>query len=245
MQTKRLWEIDLFRGIAIVLMVIYHFFYDLDLLDIYSVDVDSGLWWVLGRMIAVIFIFLVGISLTMSYSRAKRLYSGFGLFFKYLKRGAGIFGLGLIITFFSWIFFREGTIIFGILHFIGIAIVLAYPFLRMRLANLVLGIGILIGGIYLQYFTFNFSYLIPFGFFPESFYSLDYFPILPWFGLVLIGIFVGNRYYMGSKRRFKLKDFSKNKCVKHLSFMGKHSLIIYFLHQPVLIGLLYCVKVVV
>jgi uncharacterized membrane protein len=77
------------------------------------------------------------------------------------------------------------------------------------------------------------------GFEPNFFFSFDYFPILPWYGVVLIGIFMGNLIYPESKRRFDIPDFSDNIISRSLSFLGKHSLKIYLIHQPIIIMLLY------
>ncbi|MCX6818607.1 MAG: heparan-alpha-glucosaminide N-acetyltransferase domain-containing protein, partial [Candidatus Aenigmarchaeota archaeon] len=62
-----------------------------------------------------------------------------------------------------------------------------------------------------------------------------YFPILPWFGVILIGIFFGNKLYPNAKRSFNIIDLSKFRIIKLLSFLGRHSLFIYLLHQPVII----------
>jgi len=130
---KRFWEIDSLRCVAIVMMVTFHFIFDIYYFGIYSLDVHSGFLWWFARLTAFIFIFLVGVSLSLSYSRTilKINYGGQkNLFYKYLKRGLKIFGYGLIITAVTGIFIREGFIIFGILQLIGISIILEYPFLK-------------------------------------------------------------------------------------------------------------------
>ncbi len=92
--------------------------------------------------------FLMGVSLTLSNSRAQITgkYREGGLFKKYLKRGLKIFSLGLLITLATWIFIPQEFIIFGVLHFIGISIILSYPFLKSKYLNLFLGIGLIIIG---------------------------------------------------------------------------------------------------
>jgi uncharacterized membrane protein len=62
---------------------------------------------------------------------------------------------------------------------------------------------------------------------------------LPWFGVVLMGIFFGNLLYSDSARRFQLADISFFSGIKVISFLGKHSLLIYLLHQPLIIAVLY------
>ena len=244
MQPKqRFWEIDFLRGIAIIMMIVFHFLYDLNYFAGKNISVDKGFWLIFGRATAVIFIFLVGVSLTISYSRAKQ--NKKNTFWKYFKRGATIFGWGLLVTLATWIFLREGFVVFGILQFIGISIVLTYPFLNEKYNKICLwlGIFIIIIGLYLGNMTSNNYWLLPLGIIPSNFYTIDYFPLLPWFGIILIGIFFGYLLYRKNKRMFKLKELGENIFVKPLCFMGRHSLLIYLLHEPVLIGVLKMVGV--
>lgn len=231
----RLWEIDFLRGIAIIMMIAFHFLYDLNYFGGYGFAIHSGFWLIFARITASIFIFLVGISLTLSYSRIKNKRAS-DISLKYLYRGLKIFSWGLIITLLTWLFIREGFIVFGILHFIGIAIILARPLLKFRSLNLLLGIVFIFLGLYLQNFTFDFPWLLWIGFMPHYFYTIDYFPLLPWFGLALIGMFFGNLVYPNGKRRIRriTNPFTNLFC-----FLGRHSLLIYLLHQPILIAVLY------
>jgi uncharacterized membrane protein len=152
-----------------------------------------------------------------------------------------IFSLGLVITLATWVLIGHGFIVFGILHFIGLSIILAYPFLKFKLWDFYLPFGafLILAGLVLSTVTFSSPWLLWLGFIPIGFYTFDYFPILPWFGIVLIGLYFGNLLYPDSMQRFKIRDFSKSSLVRFLSFLGRHSLIIYFLHQPILIALLY------
>ncbi|SFM77336.1 heparan-alpha-glucosaminide N-acetyltransferase [Methanolobus profundi] len=236
---ERFFEVDAFRGIAILLMVIYHFFFDLDFLGIREFDTHSGLLLVIGRSAAIMFIFLVGVSLTLSYSRAKALsIDNQDKIIHDLKRGAGIFGWGLVITVVTATFLEQGTIYFGILHLIGASIILAYPFLRYRKLNLVIGLAFLLAGIFMDNAYAGFPWLLWLGIKPYSFYTLDYFPLIPWFGLVLLGIFTGNSLYPDHKRSFRMCDCEGNVAVRLLGYLGKRSLLIYLVHQPVIVGTL-------
>ena len=235
----RLWEIDFLRGIAVVIMVVYHFFYDINFFSIYEIDLHSGLFLLFSYLIGTIFLLIVGISLSLSYSRIKDDKNKKQLQLKFILRGSKIFGLGLLITLVTWIYLQDGFVLFGVLHCIGLSIIIAYPFLRFKIRNLIIGALLVSIGMYLKTLTFDFSWLFWMGFKPYQFYTVDYFPILPWFGVVLIGIFVGNTLYPSNKRRFKLKDASKLIFVKFFCFIGGHSLIIYFLHQPIIILLIH------
>jgi uncharacterized membrane protein len=236
----RFWEIDLLRGIAIIMMVLYHLLYNLHYFAQYNINVYSGFWMYFARVTATMFIFLVGVSLSVSFSRTKKIHKGGNkLFIKYFRRGFKVFSWGLIITLVTRIFLGNAFVIFGILHLIGISIILAYPFLKLRFWNLLIGFLCIFLGAYLKGFSFGFYWLSWLGFRPAQFYSVDYFPLLPWFGVVLIGIFFGNSLYSDNSRRFQLVDLSSFSGIKAFCFLGKHSLLIYLLHQPLIIAVLY------
>ncbi|AKB84707.1 heparan-alpha-glucosaminide N-acetyltransferase [Methanococcoides methylutens] len=250
---ERFWEIDLLRGIAIVMMVAFHLVYDLNYLNTYDINLTSGFIFMVGRASAIMFIVLAGISLTLSYSRNRQMKATGNIdekveryeireFARYAKRGLRIFFWGMLITAGSYIFLREGVIVFGILHFIGIGIILAYPFLRYRTANLILALPVIAIGLWMQNITFEINWLFWAGLRSSGFHSYDYFPLLPWFGIILIGIFMGNLLYPEYKRTYLLSsipDISGFLPVKSLCYMGRRSLLIYLLHQPILVLLIY------
>lgn len=236
---KRFWEIDLLRGIAVVMLIFFHSLYDLNFFGICKLNLYSGYFLIYVYSGGTLFLMLVGISLALSHSRAKKTFTKKQLQLKYLQRGLKIFGLGIIITLATWVYLDKGFIVFGVLHCIGLSIILAYPFLELRHQNLILGIILILIGILLKKFTFDFYWLIWLGLTPAQFYTIDYFPLLPWFGVVLVGIFIGNSLYPNYKRQFDLKDLSKHRVIHLFCFLGHHSLIIYFLHQPILIGVIH------
>ncbi len=240
----RFWEIDFLRGIALVLMIAFHFLYDLRFFGYKGIELSDSFWFFSPRFIASIFILLVGVSLAISYSRSKDRLSGNALFGKYLIRGAGIFFWGLVITVVTWVYVRDEYIVFGILQFIGLSIVLAYPFLKMRYGNLFFGIACIAAGLYLAPMSFTFPYLLFLGFAPEGFFTLDYFPLMPWFGVLLIGIFIGKYLYPLGVRKFRVPDYSKNFVASFFSLLGRNSLLVYLVHQPVIIFLLLLAGVV-
>lgn len=153
-------------------------------------------------------------------------------------RGFRIVSLGLLITLaigFSGI----GRLDFGILHLLGVSIVLALPFRRLAWANLLLWGAFFIAGAVVQSIDVTTMWLLPLGFAPADYAPLDYFPLLPWFGVVLLGIGLANLLYAPSGRRFHLPDFSTSAPVLRLQPLGRHSLVIYLLHQPALWGILF------
>jgi uncharacterized membrane protein len=228
---SRFWEIDLLRTIAILGMITFH---TLDLLyyfDLYPTNMLYGPWWWWTRRVnAGIFIFLAGVALTITYSRGKRI-SGFTL------RGLKIFGWGMGLTLLTLLISRTEYIRFGILHFFGIAFILAPFFLRFRFINLILGIALLAVGIYLWGTSFDFPWLLWLGLRPHHFYTLDYFPLLPWFGIFLVGMFFGRILYPQGNRRFNIHEFN-DPVTSALTLPGRHPLVIYLAQWPVVIGVL-------
>ncbi len=242
---QRFWEVDNLRGLAIIMMVTYHFIFDLTFFGIFPFNIYSGFLWYFARITAVTFIFVMGLSLTLSYSRAEIIGDKkAGSFEKYLKRGLKIFSLGLGVTLVTWIFIPSEFIIFGVLHFIGIAIIISYPLIKSKNLNLYLGIFFILVGTYLGNFTFNFNWLLWLGFIPQNFQTVDYFPIFPWFGVVLLGLYFGRILYKNYQRQFKFPDISERHVVRGFSFLGKNSLLIYLIHQPIIILILYMLGLV-
>ena len=134
------------------------------------------------------------------------------------------------------------AVFFGVLQCIGISVILAFPFLAFRFlkgraATFFIGWIFILPGLFLWGLSFQFPWLLWLGLKPAGFQSFDYFPLLPWFGLVLLGIFAGNVFYPNGKRSFLLPEAKANPLIAFFSFLGRHSLIIYFLHFPILIAL--------
>lgn len=237
---RRYWEIDALRGVAIVMMILYHFLYDLQQFVGFDIDVRSGFWNTFADATAFLFVFLVGVSLSVSYGRAggHQTNGHFRGFPKYLRRGAQIFGYGLLITIVTWFIDPRLYIKFGILHVIGLSIILAYPLLRYRVLTTAIGLGLTVAGFYLQQhpYALGYPWLFWVGFIPHKLTAFDYRPLLPWFGVVLLGIGVGNSLYPKSRLAVAIPDLSKVAGVGLLTLLGRRSLAIYLVHQPLIVG---------
>ncbi|MBN2532960.1 MAG: DUF1624 domain-containing protein [Spirochaetales bacterium] len=240
---KRYWEIDVLRGSAIIAMIIFHTVYILSFLGFVDFDLHSGFWWVFPRCIAGTFLLVVGISLTLSYNRIKQTQSKIKIIQKYLLRGLILLFLGLIITLGSFIMLdRERCVLFGILHLIGLSIILAIPLIPLKWINLVAGFLVLVAGFILGMYRFEFFWLLWLGFRPANYYPVDYLPLLPWFSFVLFGIFIGNFVYKENKRVFPLPGIDNFFLIKGLCILGRYSLYIYLAHIPVIYGILLGIK---
>jgi len=236
-QKLRYWEIDFVRGIAILMMVIFHIIFDIGYFGIFPVSVSNGFWQYFGLSTASLFLLIVGISFSLSYARVAGNLSGWKLYRKFLYRGSGIFALGLLVALGTWLYLGEGFVVFGILHLIGVSIILAPFFYRLGKFNFLLGVVIILLGFALR----NISgpvWLLPLGIPPVSFWSVDYTPIFPWFGMVLIGIGAGSVLYLNGARSFSF-PYSTSWWSTAIAFAGKHSLLLYLVHQPVIILILH------
>jgi uncharacterized membrane protein len=233
---SRLWEIDSARGIAILMMVIFHMVYDLSFFSMYPVNVATGFWRNFAYVTASLFLLVVGVSLVVSHDRALSTLSGFPLAKKFLIRGAGIFALGLLVTIATWLYLHEGFVVFGILHLIGVSVALSPLFFRFGKWNIALGLACILIGFLISGMSGP-AFLLPLGIMPPGFTSVDYTPLFPWFGLVLIGLGLGSYLYAGGVRQFSLRPLP-DIFVAPLSLLGRHSLVIYLVHQPVIILLL-------
>ena len=235
---NRFVELDFLRGFAITFMILLHILWDLDYFDIYSLNNTIYQSSIIAQ---VMFFTLMGACLAVVYNKNQKS-SKIKLYLHLIKRGIWIISLGMIITLVTLIFMPERPILFGVLHCIGLCVILSILFLKLKHWNIAIAITMICTGFVLSTIhTPNPSALhLIIGLHPADFwiYTIDYFPIFPWLGVCLLGVSIGNMLYDGDKRRFKLPDISTYKPVKALSWLGQHSLAIYLVHQPVIAGAL-------
>jgi uncharacterized membrane protein len=156
-----------------------------------------------------------------------------------------------------------GYVDFGILHLIGFATMVAYPLLRYKWINLGLWVVFSVLGRWFDTLHWDGTWYIPqlgswwgepifidgrwlapLGITPTQYPAVDYFPIVPWLGVVLLGVFLGNVLYGEKARRFPLPAWGDVFPFHALEFLGRHSLLIYMVHQPLLLVGLMVVGVV-
>ena len=221
--SKRIWELDALRGLALLGMMGIHFVYDL--VDLFGVwNWQQPAWYLFFKNnYGAVFFLISGISATLGSHP--------------VKRGAQVFLCGFLCTgvtlgMYLLGFAGKGIIIYmGVLQCLGLCMML-WPLFRRcpDRALTALGLAMMIAGWYLRTQAFPFWLLTPLGFAPYGFTSSDYFPLLPNFGYFLLGAVVGKRAYAGRKSLFP----RETPPLGLFRWMGRHSLMIYLLHQPVL-----------
>jgi len=231
--SKRILEIDLFKGISIILMVISNFVTDLNYFLGYSENL--GFWNAFAIFVAILFVFISGVSFNISYS--KKLFNHAMTYEGYVERSIKLFLAGILITTVTDVFLTHGTIYFGILSFLALSGILGIFFYKFKRLNLVFAIFFIFFGFILANYHVNTIFLLPFGITPYDFYMLDFFPVFPWFGVYLIGMFFSNIFYKNGFSKFSFERLT-NKITNELSILGRNTLKIYLIHQPILVGIL-------
>lgn len=234
-QANRLAVVDALRGIAIVMMLVSNFLYDLTMFGV-KLDPQSGFLAWFARTTAATFLLVAGLSLTLSYNR---LAPGEIRFGKYLRRGLRLLGLAMVVTLATWVAVGRGLVVFGILHLLGCGIILAYPLLRYTYLNLLLGVLVIGGGVWLSSQLVASPWLLPLGVRYYGFFSVDYTPIFPWFGILLLGIFGGHLFCPAGRPLWSPTRLLATPGGRLLSRLGRNSLRIYFIHQPIFMALLW------
>ena len=226
---NRIWELDVFRGICIIGVVFVHLMYDLSTL--YKIiDWQYPVWFAfIKRWGGILFILLSGTCATLGR--------------RSVRRGLVVLGCGMVISAVTYGMYRYGfhksiIIYFGVLHCLGICMILWWIFKRFPTWLLaILGVVMVAAGLYLDtVYPVDHLWLMPLGLVPPSFSTSDYFPLLPNLGWFLLGAVMGRTIYR--KKQTLLPFVSpKNPIVRFFSFLGRHSLWIYLLHQPILSGI--------
>jgi uncharacterized membrane protein len=240
-QTKeRLHLLDALRGFLMLNMIAYHGMWDL----VYLFGVKAG--WYSGtpkylwqQFICWSFILLSGFC--WSFSRNP------------LKRGSLVFGGGLIVTAVTCLVMPESRIVFGVLTCLGSCMILMIPAEKLlrKISSPVglavsFGLFLLLRNVSSGTLGFESLVLCPLpdflyrnlltaylGFPPRGFFSTDYFPLIPWFFLFVTGYFL---FRLLDSKGWNEKLFARGQ-VPVLNWLGRHSLIVYLLHQPILYGL--------
>ncbi len=216
-------------------MVGYHLLFDLGEFNGvkrflgFSTDLAGPAWSAAQIFFATLFIVLSGISGTLSRSN--------------LRRGVKLLAVAAAVTAVTWFFEPSSAVLFGILHCLAVSIFL-YGAVFERKGSVVCAVW---GAVVIGLIAFlpalrkaaavDFNWLLPLGIYGPTFSSYDYFPLVPWFGVFLAGAAIGKSAYAPGKSLFPRPPGET-----FINFAGRHSLLIYVVHQPVIMGILYLLR---
>lgn len=226
---KRIWELDAFRGICLIGMIGVHLVYDLTVLYKIITWQPPDIFVFVQRWGGLLFLLLSGICVTLGSHSA--------------RRGIIVFIAGLIVSGVTYGMYRFGfagksiIIYFGVLHCLGVCMLLWSCFRKLPWWALALfGLAFAALGLYFRTLTVENPWLFPLGLTTQTFVTSDYFPILPNFGYFLLGSALGKTLYR--RKETLLPGVNpKNPILRFLQWMGRQSLWIYLLHQPILNGI--------
>ena len=214
---KRYFIIDQIRGAAIVLMIFFHLFFDLTIFGALTINFSKNpFWYFLPRLI--VFLFLIAVGLSLSLVHEEKVY-----WKKFLPRFYKISVLAICISIITWFLFPTTWVYFGTLHCIALCSVMALPLLRYPRLALFISLSLIIP-------SALFDKNLPWFTLPHA--SMDYISPFPWFGVVCLGLFL-------KAKGFHTIHLGHGKVLSALSLLGRHSLKIYILHQPLIYGTLY------
>lgn len=227
MNRSRFDILDAWRSLAIVLMLVYHFLFDL---YIFGVMTPEQLFCtplhVMQKFICCSFILLAGMSARFSRSN--------------LRHGLTVLLAGVVVEICAAV--GGQTIRFGILMFMGTSMLL-YHFAGKWLQKipgplLTVGCGVLffVTKQWTARTVVSTRWLYPLGFLSPGFYSADYFPLFPWLFLFLFGTVLGG---LCLERRHS--GLLTARLPAAVTWLGRHSLLVYVLHQPILYGISYLI----
>jgi uncharacterized membrane protein len=232
---NRVYSVDLLRGFAMVYIMLYHLLYDLSNFAGVPLPFFYTDWWEVVHILFVSLLFAVS-GVSTHFSRNN------------LKRGVIVFFLGQLITLFtaaagSITSSPEIIIVFGVLTFIGLSMMI-YSIIRPGIEKIGIPTGViftLCTVIYILLLIFPISdmfnadniWLYPLGIKSYEFRSADYFPLVPYFFVFLAGTALAEPII---SRKFPMWFY--NVRYRPLEWIGRHSLVLYFVHQPIFIILL-------
>jgi uncharacterized membrane protein len=225
----RVEGVDALRGVAIVAMIVYHFMFDLRMFDLVRADFEHDRFWLAARgAIVTSFLLLVGISLVLA-RRARASYA------ELVRRTAIIAACALAVSVASYLVYPRTFITFGVLHCIAVASWLAWPLVDRRTTAAVAGVVVIVAGLAFAHPWFDARATSWIGFTTTKPPTQDYVPLFPWTGVVLLGVALGNV--------LADRGFAAVSPLAHapatLRALGRHSLAVYMLHQPLLIGAIW------
>jgi uncharacterized membrane protein len=237
----RFAALDAARGVALLAMALYHLVWDAGFLRLTPENAAlSPLGRAAAHGIAGSFLVLVGLSLVLERSRS-------GSWRPYLRRLGRIAGAAALISLATRVIFPDAWIFFGILHCIALSSVLALPALRIPLPATILAAALVLAAPTLTRLggetpaLLDAPALLFLGLGSRMPVTNDYVPLVPWFGLVLAGVAIGRLAWPRIAHSPVGTWRPRHRPGRLAAAAGRHSLAIYLVHQPVLLGILYAV----
>lgn len=223
---KRIWELDAWRGTIVVYMLFFHLMYDLHFFYGHPFNPFEHLGFATPFIISVTFYPLAGISSGLSRNT--------------FKNGLRVAALAIAFSLITWLIFPDGFVRFGTLHLLATAMLLTplWQKLPTPLLGALVPIFFILGQIVSRQQVTN-PWLFPFGLLTPEFSSLDYFPLIPYLGPYIAGIVIYRTIY---GPRGKTSLLAEWRWTRPLQLIGRHTLLIYVLHQPVYMALLLLVR---
>jgi len=234
----RLRWLDIARGVALIAMASYHFMWDLSMFGYLEPGYAATGWpKIYARSIASSFLFLAGFSLVLAHGRGIRWQS-------FWKRWFVIAGAAALVTVASYFAIPQGLIHFGILHAIAAVSLIGLVFLRVpSVVTILIAIAALVAPFYLASDAFNQPWFWWIGLSTEPRQSFDYVPLLPWLAPALTGIALARLPFVQSLLRQNTPVHNPaGRLQTTFARLGRHSLVFYLVHQPVLLSILYGVS---
>lgn len=241
---NRIFELDALRGLAILLMSTFHLVFDLMAYFGYAINIYSGPWFYVGRISAILFMLVSGMASTLGG--------------KQFRRGIQVLLCALVVTLFSIPVMQQNYVRFGILHFFGAVMLLkalADKALKSRRARLVAALVLVPVcwgmGRWAAQTSVNTFWLLPLGFTYPGFTTFDYYPIFPWGAWFCAGVALGLLAYPTKKSLFTFNPAARPgtgpqkvlaAVLRPFMFLGRHSLPVYLLHQPLILGVLFLLR---
>ena len=227
--STRIAGLDALRGLAIVAMIAYHLCFDLRYFGVTHWDFEHDLRWLTVRtLILSSFLLIAGISAVLARRQASPV--------RHWLRHIGIIaGAALLVSAGSWLMFPRSFIWFGVPHAIAVSLLLARPVYGQPVLAALVGIAVIVAGSTYANAAFDNRTLGWIGFMTAKPVTEDYVPLFPWTGVLLLGVTAGHALV---RTRFAaLAPLAR--LPAPLQLLGRHSLIVYLLHQPLLLGLLW------
>ena len=238
---KRYEEIDILKGIAVIFMVVFHFFYFPNKYGFKEIEYDTPLLKTIAKIAQFIFIGSVGINLTFSKDRLKD--DNVEYIKKSLKRICKITFLAMLMSLFTYFIFGDEFVKFGILHFIAFASLVLFYFVDdLKIIYTLLILSLLC--YYLIKTSPNLFSAVPekiafvSGFYNMKYTSIDHFPIFPWIIVVLVGVIIG--HYIKKNKPELPSIIKENFVVSSVRKIGTKSLEIYSGHW-IILYFIYCI----